>query len=66
MGAKYVVYTFEFKVEQLNKFHSVKPPNDKGILCLHKVQPFEILVFQITLTLNPEKKRLDLSNVAAK
>lgn len=31
-----------------------------------KVQPFEILVFQITLTLNPEKKRLDLSNVAAK
>lgn len=34
MGAKYVVYTFEFKVEQLNKFNSVKPPNDKGILCL--------------------------------
>lgn len=33
-GCKYVVYTFEFKVEQLNKFHSVKPPNDKGILCL--------------------------------
>lgn len=32
----------------------------------YKVQPFEILVFQITLTLNPEKKRLDLSNVAAK
>lgn len=48
---------FEFKVEQLSKFHSVTKPNDKGILCLyHKVRPFEILVFQITLTLNPEKR----------
>lgn len=66
MGAKYVVYTFEFKVEQLNKFHSVKPQTIRVFYVCYKVQPFEILVFQITLTLNPEKKRLDLSNVAAK
>lgn len=50
---------------RLNSSTNFIASNPQTISC-YKVQPFEILVFQITLTLNPEKKRLDLSNVAAK
>lgn len=58
MGAKYVVYTFEFKVEQLNKFHSVKPPNDKGILCLLWSTAFWNSRFSNYINIKPRKKEI--------
>lgn len=54
------------RLNSSTNFIASNPQTIRVFYVCYKLQPFEILVFQITLTLNPEKKRLDLSNVAAK